>query len=257
MLAKNTRILVTNDDGIHAPGLKVLERVAAKLCQDVWVVAPESEQSGMAHSLTLHRPLRLHRIGRKRFAVSGTPTDCVLVAVNHLLKDKRPTLVLSGVNRGANIGEDITYSGTVAAGMEAALLNIPAIAMSQVRDGEKLYWKNAEIYGPKLVTQLMSVGWPRGVLMNVNYPPISPEKVTGIEVGEQGRRLSMVQVVEADDPFSRKVIWIGDFPDDEPEKGFTDLDIIKRGGISVTPLHIDLTYTPLLKEMRKVIGAKK
>lgn len=256
MLPRNARILVTNDDGIHAPGLRILEKVAAQLSKDVWVVAPESEQSGMAHSLTLHRPLRLHRLGRRRFAVSGTPTDCVLVAVNHLMKDKRPTLVLSGVNRGANIGEDITYSGTVAAAMEAALLNIPAIAMSQVRDGDKLHWKNAEIYGPKIVKKMMSMDWPRGILINVNYPPLPPEKVTGMEVGEQGRRLSMVQVVEADDPFARKVIWIGDFPSDEPEKGSTDLDIIRKGGISITPLHVDLTYRPILKEMREIVRRK-
>lgn len=257
MWNKKFRLLVTNDDGIHAPGLKILEKVARSLSDDVWVVAPESEQSGMAHSLTLHRPLRMHTLGRKRFAVSGTPTDCVLVAVNHLMKDKRPALVLSGVNRGANLGEDITYSGTVAAAMEAALLNIPAIAMSQVRDGDKLHWKNAEIYGPKIIKRLMELSWPRGILMNVNFPPVPPEKVTNMAVGEQGRRLSMVQVVEANDPFDRKVLWIGDFPSDEPEKRASDLDIIRQNGIAITPLHVDLTFAPLLKAMRASFKEKR
>ncbi len=257
MLLKQMRILVTNDDGIHAPGLKVLEKLARSLSSDVWVVAPESEQSGMAHSLTLHRPLRLHKLGARRYAVSGTPTDCVLVAVNHILKDRRPDLVLSGVNRGANLGEDITYSGTVAAAMEAALLGIPAIAMSQVRDGEHLHWKNTEIYGPLVVREVMKMRLPRGTLVNVNYPALRPEKVAGTEVGEQGRRLSMVQVVEASDPFSRKVLWIGDFPSDEPEKGSTDLDIIKRGSVSITPLHVDLTYNPLLSGMKAAFMKKR
>ncbi|HEX2582341.1 MAG TPA: 5'/3'-nucleotidase SurE [Dongiaceae bacterium] len=255
MLAKNARILVTNDDGIHAPGLRVLERVARQLSSDVWVVAPETEQSGMAHSLTLHRPLRLHKLGRRRYAVSGTPTDCVLVAVNHLLKDKVPALVLSGVNRGANLGEDITYSGTVAAAMESALLGLPAIAMSQVREGDKLHWNNAGEFGARIIRKLMGMEWRRGTLVNVNYPALPPDRVRGIRVGAQGRRLSMVQVVEADDPFARKVLWIGDFPSDAPERASSDLAIIEQGYIAVTPLHVDLTHRPLLGHMRTLFDA--
>src|SRR5215470_11436338 len=138
------RILVTNDDGINAPGLKVLEKVARSLSRQVWVVAPEAEQSGAAHSLTLRRPLRVRRLSARRFAVDGTPTDCVLLAV-HSIMPKRPDLVLSGINRGSNLGEDITYSGTIAAAMEATLLEIPAIAMSQVSGGrESIKWHAAE-----------------------------------------------------------------------------------------------------------------
>ncbi len=199
---RHARILVTNDDGIHAPGLKVLEKIARALSDDVWVVAPEAEHSGASHALTLRRPLQIHKLGPKRFATSGTPTDCVLLAINHLVEGKRPDLVLSGVNRGANLGEDVLYSGTVAAAMEASMLGIPAIAMSQVRIGETLHWKTAEKFGPEIVRKLVALEWPDDLLMNVNFPPILAEKVTGIAVGAQGRRKSDVQVVKGKDPFS-------------------------------------------------------
>jgi 5'-nucleotidase len=246
---KKARILVTNDDGIHAPGLKVLEKIARALSDDVWVVAPESEHSGASHALTLRRPLQIHKLGAKRYATSGTPTDCVLMAVNHLVEGKRPDLVLSGVNRGANLGEDILYSGTVAAAMEAAMLGIPAIAMSQVRKGDILHWKTAETFGPDIVRKLVAVEWLDDLLMNVNYPPVPPEQVTGIEVGPQGRRITAVQVVKAKDPFERDVLWVGDFANDDPRRPDTDLAVCARGGIAVTPLHFDLTQNRMLKRM--------
>jgi 5'-nucleotidase len=246
---KNARILVTNDDGIHAPGLKVLEKIARSLSNDVWVVTPESEHSGASHALTLRRPLQIHRLGKQRFATSGTPTDCVLLAVNHLVAGKRPDLVLSGVNRGANLGEDILYSGTVAAAMEASMLGIPSIAMSQVRDGETLHWATALKFGADIVKRLVAMDWPEDLLMNVNFPPIPPERVTGIGVGAQGRRKSDVQVVQGKDPFSRDVLWVGDFTSDEPEDPHSDLAVIERGAIAITPLHFDLTQGQMLKRM--------
>ena len=246
---KNARILVTNDDGIHAPGLKVLEKIARSLSNDVWVVAPESEHSGASHALTLRRPLQIHHLGKKRFATSGTPTDCVLLAINHLVEGKRPDLVLSGVNRGANLGEDILYSGTVAAAMEASMLGIPSIAMSQVRAGETLHWATALKFGPDIVKRLVAMDWPDDVLMNVNYPPIPPEKVTGIAVGAQGRRKSDVQVIKGKDPFSRDVLWVGDFTNDDPEDPHSDLAVVARKSIAITPLHFDLTQGAMLKRM--------
>ena len=166
------RILVTNDDGIHAPGLKSCERIAKALSKDVWVVAPESEQSAASHSLTLRRPLRLRRLAPRRYTVDGTPTDCSVMALRELLKDHPPDLLLSGVNFGANLGEDVTYSGTVAAAMEGTLLGVPSIAMSQLRDGsKKVNWKTAEHFGPKVIKRLMSVDWPKEVLMNLISPP--------------------------------------------------------------------------------------
>jgi 5'-nucleotidase len=246
---RNARILVTNDDGIHAPGLKVLEKIARSLSNDVWVVTPESEHSGASHALTLRRPLQIHKLGPKRYATSGTPTDCVLMAVNHLISGKRPDLVLSGVNRGANLGEDVLYSGTVAAAMEASMLGIPSIAMSQVRMGDVLHWKTAEKFGAEIVQKLVALEWADDLLMNVNFPPIPPEKVTGIQVGAQGRRKSEVQVIQGKDPFSRDVLWIGDFTNDDPEDPHSDLAIIARDAIAITPLHFDLTQGIMLKRM--------
>src|SRR5216683_736373 len=151
----SARILVSNDDGINAPGLKLLAKIARSLCPEVWVVAPEREQSGASHSLTLDRPLRVRRLSTRRYAVDGTPTDCVLLAVKILMRDKRPTLMLSGVNAGANLGEDVTYSGTVAAAMEATLLEVPAIAFSQhYAERRKIPWATAGAHAPEVIRRL-------------------------------------------------------------------------------------------------------
>ncbi|HEY4164354.1 MAG TPA: 5'/3'-nucleotidase SurE, partial [Dongiaceae bacterium] len=164
----------------------------------------------------------------------------------------------SGVNRGANLGEDVLYSGTVAAAMEAAMLGIPAIAFSQVRRGDVLHWKTAEAFGADIVRRLLSVEWLDDLLMNVNFPPVPPEQVTGIEIGSQGRRVSDVQVVKARDPFEREVLWIGDFLNDDPEVESSDLGIVSRNAISVTPLHFDLTQGRMLKRMEGLFkGAPK
>src|SRR5262247_640772 len=200
---RTSRILVTNDDGINAPGLKVLVQVAKSLTKDVWVVAPEIEQSGAAHSLTLRRPLQVRKLSSRTFAVDGTPTDCVLVAVNKLIPDRRPDLVLSGVNRGANLGEDVTYSGTIAAAMEATLLNVPAIALSQLREGTVIKWTTAEQFAADVIRKLTSVEWPRGVLMNVNFPIVPPDEVTGVQVVRQGRRAAGIEIVPIKDPLNR------------------------------------------------------
>lgn len=254
---KKARILVSNDDGIHAPGLKVLEKIAKSLSPDVWVVAPESEHSGASHSLTLRRPLQISKVGKQKFAISGTPSDCTLIAVNHLMKDRRPDIVLSGINRGGNLGEDVLYSGTVAAAMEGAMLGIPAIAFSQVRVKDRLHWETAAAFAPEVIRKLTSVAWPKGVLMSVNFPPVPPREVTGIEVGRQGRRMSHVEVVHARDPFEREVTWIGDFPTDEPEHPETDLGIVLTRAVSVTPLHFDLTHHAMLRRIDGLFGKKK
>src|ERR1700724_204666 len=150
------RILISNDDGIESPGLKLLARIARDLSEDVWVVAPEQEQSGASHSLTTRRPLRMREVARRRYMVDGTPTDCVLIAVKRLLRDRPPDLVLSGINAGSNVGEDLTYSGTVAAAMEATLLGIPAMALSQdYRDGDEPPWQTGEEYGPEVIRRLL------------------------------------------------------------------------------------------------------
>src|SRR5436190_21958103 len=183
------RILISNDDGIASPGIKVLEKVARELSNDVWVVAPEQEQSGASHSLTTRRPLRLRPVGEQRYAVDGTPTDCVLLAVKRLLRDRPPDLVLSGINGGSNVGEDLTYSGTVAAAMEATLLGIPAMALSQdFHDGEAVPWETGEAFGPDVIRRLLRQPWPATTLFNVNFPPCPPDKAAGFAVTNQGKR---------------------------------------------------------------------
>ena len=242
---KQLRILVSNDDGIHAPGLAVAERIARTLSDDIWVVAPETEQSGASHSLTLTLPLRLRQAGHQRFALSGTPTDCVMMAGIHIMKDRLPDLVLSGVNRGFNVADDVTYSGTVAAAMEGAVLGIPSIAMSQAVGGRKdegAIFSCAEKHGPPLIKRLVEIGWPEGVLLNVNFPPLPASRVKRVLVTAQGQRdQSMLRVDERVDARGRTYFWVGFkriFTD--PERG-TDLHAIAQGCISVTPLHMDLT----------------
>lgn len=253
---RSARILVTNDDGIHAPGLKALERVAKSLSKDVWTVAPEVEQSAASHSLTTRRPLRLRKFGAQRFAVDGTPTDCVLVAVHKVLADKRPALVLSGFNHGANLGEDITYSGTVAAAMEATALGIPAIALSQCRPakGGKISFACGEAHAGAVIRKLLSVKWSADVLMNINFPARDPKEVTQLLAGRQGKRDTSVSLIEDVDPGGRPYLWIGDFPGDETQETDTDLAAIGEGAITVTPLHMDLTNKAMLKRLREALS---
>lgn len=250
---KKARVLVTNDDGIHAPGLKILEKLAKTLCEDVWVVAPETEQSATSHSLTLRRPLRERRLGAQRYSVDGTPTDCVLVAHHRIMADHPPDLVLSGINDGGNLGEDVTYSGTVAATMEAALLGIRAIAFSQQRQADgTVRWKVAEHFLSEIVRRLAVIEWHEDLLVNVNFPAVAPDAVKGIHVCRQGRRDQGTTVTEGEDPSGRHFVWIGGYQVDESRDEDTDLAVTARGGISITPLHLDLTHRGTMKKMQGV-----
>lgn len=245
------RILVTNDDGIHAPGLKVLEAVARGLSKDVWIVAPEHEQSGASHSLTLTQPLRLRQINSRKFAVRGTPTDCVMMAVHEIMKDKRPALLLSGVNRGSNMGEDVTYSGTVAAAMEGTLLGIPSIALSQkLMPGHPVKWATVEHHAPKLIRKLLKKGWPKGVLVNINFPDVVHDSVKGVRVVRQGQRdLTDLLLDHRIDARGVPYYWIGfRHQNGLPAKG-TDLAAVESGYISVTPLQLDLTHEASMKAL--------
>lgn len=247
------RILVTNDDGILAPGLKALERVARNFSKDVWVVAPETEQSAASHSLTLHRPLALRRMSARRWAVNGTPTDCVYLALHKVMDGKPPDLVLSGVNRGGNIGEDVTYSGTIAAAMEATLLGVPAVALSQLyENGGRIRWKTAEHWGVKTVRALLRQGWPDNILVNVNFPDLPASTVRGIRAGKQGGHAVGDAFEERVDPRGRTYYWIGQDEVGEQlgERG-TDLRAVNDGYVAITPLHLDLTHRPSLKAFSK------
>ena len=249
------RILLTNDDGIHAPGLEALERVARGLSDDVWVVAPETEQSATSHSLTLRRPLRIRHLGPQRYTVDGTPTDCVLIAIKKVMADRPPDLVLSGINQGANVGEDVTYSGTVAAAMEAALLGYPAVALSLSRYGDHEYrWPSAEHHAGDVIRRLTGLTWPRDVLMNVNFPDVPPEGVRGVRICRQGRRVADTSVIDGTDPSGRPYVWVGNYMSDETSHSGSDLAAMAEEAISVTPLHLDLTHEPTLGRLAEAFA---
>lgn len=258
MTDRSLRILLTNDDGIHADGLKALEAIAAALSDDVWVVAPETEQSGASHSLTLHLPLRLRQIEERRFAVHGTPTDCVMMAIKHILPtygdDERPfDLVLSGVNRGANMADDVTYSGTIAAAMEGTLLGIPSIALSQTygfsSEDLTVRWEAGIVHAPAIIQKLLAKGWPEKVLMNINFPDLHPDAIKELEVTTQGTRDQSNLVVDHRvDARGGDYFWLGfDRKPSNPPEG-TDIKAIYEGRISVTPLHLNLSEHTLTKE---------
>jgi 5'-nucleotidase len=252
-LAK-ARVLISNDDGIEAPGLKLLERAMRRLSREVWVVAPESEQSAASHSLTLRRPLRVRKLSAWRHAVDGTPTDAVLLAINQVMRDSRPDLVLSGVNRGGNLGEDVTYSGTVAAAMEATLLGFPAIALSLLTDDHRAAkWATSEHWVGETVRRLSTMAWPKNVLMNVNFPDVAANSVTGIEATRQGRRKIGSEFTEGVDPRGEPYFWIGAQRGEDRRRRGTDLEAVTRGAISVTPLSMDLTHEPSLQGLKAIL----
>lgn len=242
----NPRILITNDDGIAAEGLKYLEKIARTLSDDVWVVAPETEQSGVGHSLTLHTPVRVRRIEEKRFAVMGTPTDCVLLAIKELIPAKKKvSLILSGVNRGSNVADDVTYSGTIAAAMEGAILGVPSIALSQMYDDadakQHMHWETPLHFAPKIIAKLIDNGWPKNTLINLNFPARIAQKTKGIKVCSQGKRLMNVKLHERMDPKGRPYFWLGGERDNTPEKPNVDVDFLHQGYITITPIDLDLT----------------
>jgi 5'-nucleotidase len=252
------RILITNDDGIHAPGLAVLERIANSLSDDVFVVAPETDQSGVAHSLSLNDPLRLREISPHHFAVKGTPTDCVIMGVRSVLGHP-PDLVLSGVNRGQNVAEDITYSGTIAGAMEGTLLGIPSIALSQAygasSDRKNLFWECAETHAPALISKILAAGVPTNVLININFPNCSAEAVVGVAVTVQGRRdTELLKIEERLDGRGNPYYWLmfarGQFT---PGRG-TDLEALVQKRISVTPLRLDLTDEPSVTRYARALS---
>ena len=243
------RILVTNDDGIHAPGLAVLEGIARQLSDDVVVVAPETDQSGVSHSLSLNDPLRLRHISEDRFAVKGTPTDCVIMGVRHLLKDKPPDLVLSGVNRGQNVAEDVTYSGTIAAAMEGAILGLRSIALSQgygPGSGE-IFWECARQHGADVVRKVMSLEVGPETVVNINFPHCKPEDVKGLAATVQGKREQALLNVDARfDGRGNPYFWLAfNRKRFDPGEG-TDLWALANQRISVTPLKLNLTDMPTL-----------
>jgi 5'-nucleotidase len=241
----------------------VLEAIAAELSHDVWVIAPAEEQSGAGHSLTLTVPVRLRQHGERRFSVVGTPTDSVMMALGHVMKDNRPDLVLSGVNRGANLAEDVTYSGTVSAAMEGTLYGIRSIALSQAMADMRTLeaFETARVWGAKVLRPLIDMDWEPGVLLNVNFPPVGPDQVTGVRVAEQGfRDLGQTAIEQRQDTRGFDYFWFG-LGRESPQPGHeTDLKAMRAGAVSVTPLHLDLTHYPTMDTLRgalKGLNAEK
>jgi len=230
-----TRILITNDDGVYSEGLRLLARALAPL-GEVTVVAPDREQSATGHSLTLGRPLRLQKIEENWYAVDGTPTDCVNLAVLWLLKERRPDILVSGINFGLNLGDDVTYSGTVSATFEGTLLGIPSVAFSQ-EVAEGYSFERAAAFAGRFIAELLSATLRPDLLLNVNLPA---GELQGLSFTRLGRRVYQQVVVEKEDPRGRKYYWIAGTPEWQSDSG-TDHEAVASGRVSVTPLHLDLT----------------
>jgi 5'-nucleotidase len=251
------RVLVTNDDGIHSEGLEVCAEIGRALTDDVWVVAPEFDQSGVSHSLSLNDPLRLRQVGERRFAVKGTPTDCVIMGARHLIKDRPPDLVLSGVNRGRNAGEDVIYSGTVAGALEGTILGVASVALSQAyksRSGQPPHWDTATKFAPDIIRRVLKAGIPRDVLVNVNFPDCPPGEVRGIAVTTQGRnRQERLQIDPRQDGRGNPYYWISyvrmrGLP---PPDG-SDISALAENRIAVTPLRLDMTDEPFMTTLAEL-----
>lgn len=251
----SVRILVSNDDGINSEGLDALVAALQEL-GEVIVVAPDRDQSASSHSLSLHRPLRMDRIAHNVYSVDGTPTDCINLAVNGILRGNKPDLVVSGINKGANLGDDVTYSGTVSAAMEGTLLKIPSIAVS-LNARNDFHFETASKYSREISNYVIEHGLPEGILLNVNIPNLENRDIKGLKITKQGKRIYDEPVVEKVDPRGKQYYWIGG-----DELGYEDIDesdivSVNDGYVSVTPIKLDLTDYGYLSKLCQDFNGKK
>ena len=242
-------ILITNDDGIHAPGLQILFKKSRKLGQ-VTIIAPEHDNSAASHSLTMNRPLRVREIEANVYTINGTPTDCVTIGIGKILPHK-PDLVLSGINPGPNLGDDVSYSGTVSAAIEATMLGIPSIAVSLAAESEPLHYETAATFTVKLATMILERGLPKDTLLNVNIPNITSDKIGGLAFTRRGRRFYDDAIKEIYDPWGKKHYWIGGGTPSFDTGEDTDSAAISVNKISITPMHLDPTNYEALKILQK------
>ena len=256
------RILLTNDDGVNARGLRLLETAARRLSDDILIVYKAVEESGEGHSLTLTQPVRLRWHDVRRFSVTGTPTDAVMLALAHVMKDSPPDLILSGINRGANLAEDVTYSGTVSAAMEGALAGVRSIALSQAYSregmGDTVPFAAAEAWAERVLAPIVAFETPPGALINVNFPALPADQVRGIRVCRQGLRdYGRLRIVQRTDPRGYDYYWFGLGPMVQTPGHSTDLEAIEEGYVTVTPLHLDLTHDPSIEALDKEFAAMR
>jgi 5'-nucleotidase len=246
------RVLLTNDDGIDSPGLAVLSEVAATLASEVWVIAPEHDRSGTSHSLSLHEALRFNRLGERRFGIAGTPADCVVMALRHLMVNKPPSLVLSGVNRGANLGVETVFSGTVGAAMAGMLFGLPSIALSQAfTSGDAVRWGTARALAPEVIRRLFSLGWSKQACLNVNFPDVSPEQAGPVTLSRQGvGLLDGIDVVARKDPRSLDYYWLQLRRSAKQNAPDTETAIVAAGRVAVTPLQFERTDESALAALK-------
>lgn len=245
------RIILTNDDGIDAPGMAVLEEIAVQIAREVWVVAPEHDQSGQSHAISLHHAIRVTERGTRRFGVTGTPGDCAAMGICHLMKDAPPQLMLSGVNRGVNLGIETVFSGTVGGAMTAMMLGIPAIALSQAfTDRRNVPWDTARTLAPRTIQRLIETGWAKGACLNVNFPPIPAGDVGPIALAKQGEGLiAGMQVETRVDPRGLEYHWLNFRRSDRQQSPGTDYSAMRAGRIVVTPLRYDRTDEDAFNEL--------
>jgi 5'-nucleotidase len=253
---KNRRILITNDDGIHSEGLWILKKYLSDI-GEVFIVAPDRERSATGHAITLHRPLRMHRLKNNAYAVDGTPTDCVILAYNLLFKDEKPDLVISGINKGGNLGDDITYSGTVCAAIEGAMLGIPSFAISIVAN-KNFNFKPAAIFASILSLKLLKQMKDTNIVLNVNIPYVKRlEDIRGIKIARQGKRKYEELIVQNVDPRGKRYYWIGGNLEPIKNQKNTDISAISAGYISITPVSLDMTDYKKIPELKKTLTSLK
>lgn len=249
------RVLLVNDDGIDADGIRLLEELVQPHSKEAWVVAPAEEQSGASHSISMHLPIRYRRIDERHHAVKGTPTDCALMGIYEVMP-QRPSLLISGINWGANLAEDLTYSGTASAAMEGALLGVPAIAMSLVHSFDAVHWDTARRFAPEVLEGILTAGIAPGTFVNVNFPPVPPDEVRGIRVCRLGQRPpGSFKPTKRTDARQKDYWWIKIHRVDHEVAPGTDLEAIENNEIAVTPIQLDMTADRALSGLRAAFGS--
>jgi 5'-nucleotidase len=250
------RVLLVNDDGIDADGIMLLESLVRPHARETWVVAPAEEQSGASHSISMHLPIRYRRIDDHHHAVKGTPTDCALMGIYELMPEP-PSLLISGINWGANLAEDVTYSGTAAAAMEGALLGVPSVAMSLVHGWDNVRWDTAERFAPEVLEGILDAGISPGTFVNVNFPPVAPDKVRGVRICRQGQRPpGAFKPTKRTDARRKDYWWIEINRVEHAVAEGTDLEAIENNEIAVTPIRLDMTADSSLAALRATFGAR-